>query len=445
LLSTNIIGAPFHSLKIFQAHCLASFPALDRAVLTMNDTFRLYVACYQHKHMWKHVWKMIRPMLSVQIIKDVEKFTSTYTIDHESVVSVLLYGTSTPPPGSSMGKAINEMQQFPQSGCSVLGMQNGNANHQHSSQNSVCIPGSENAAGNLTGGNLTGGNLTGVDELSRKQMEALISAYKDRKLLAYSAAQAAIQKQAERHPYKYLDLEHAMSCTVPSDFNTNESTTESIAESIAEIKLEGNFETAAESLVEGAAEKDIADGAAEKDIADGATESTESIVNNTTIGEDAKAGPGYDIQGTYYGTSGTADELIIEEILEGTAEGETVEETTLKRSPNMSLACMSSCRIVSCMDSGSNVQFDDMSLDVVHCDKALEACSPIDEDLNAEDLNAKCLDSEDCKVEDCKVEDCNAGGSSENGSEDDAEHENDPEYDDSSEDENVDEGGNVDG
>ena len=427
--------------------------------------------------MWKHVWKMIRPMLSVQIIKDVEKFTSTYTIDHESVVSVLLYGTSTPPPGSSMGKAINEIQQFPQSGCSVLGMQNGNANHQHSSQNSVCIPGSENAGGNLTGGNLTGGNLTvgnltggnltGADELSRKQMEALISAYKDRKLLAYSAAQAAIQKQAERHPYKYLDLEHAMSCTVPSDFNTNESTTESIAESIAEIKLEGNFETAAESLVEGAAEKDIADGA---------TESTESIVNNTTIGEDAKAGPGYDIQGTYYGTSGTADELIIEEILEGTAEGETVEETTLKRSPNMSLACMSSCRIVSCMDSGSNVQFDDMSLDAVHCDKALEARSPIDEDLNAEDLNAKCLDSEDCKVEDCKVEDCkvedckvedcnvedckvedckvedcNAGGSSENGSEDDAGHENGTEYDDGSEDdnvdedENVDEGGNVDG
>jgi hypothetical protein len=53
---------------------------------------------------------MVKPLLSVEIIKDVEKFTSTVTMDHESVVSVMLYGTVTPPVGGSLKGLIIKPQ-----------------------------------------------------------------------------------------------------------------------------------------------------------------------------------------------------------------------------------------------------------------------------------------------------------------------------------------------
>jgi hypothetical protein len=113
IISTSITGAPFHALKEFQRECLLSFPNIERVALTMNDIFRLYVASYQPKHLWKSIWKMIRPILSIQIIKDVEKYTSSHPMDHASTVSVLLYGSSNPPPGATLrGVRVSSSSSF---------------------------------------------------------------------------------------------------------------------------------------------------------------------------------------------------------------------------------------------------------------------------------------------------------------------------------------------
>ena len=73
----------------------------------MNEVFRLYVAAYQHRPVWKEVWKLVKPILSTQIIKDVEAFTNIHPMDCYSTVSVILYGTSVPPDGvMMMGKPV---------------------------------------------------------------------------------------------------------------------------------------------------------------------------------------------------------------------------------------------------------------------------------------------------------------------------------------------------
>ena len=66
----------------------------------MNEVFRLYVAAYQYKAVWKDVWKLVKPILSVQIIKDVEVFIHLNPMDSYSTASVILYGSSTPPHGA---------------------------------------------------------------------------------------------------------------------------------------------------------------------------------------------------------------------------------------------------------------------------------------------------------------------------------------------------------
>ena len=48
------------------------------------------------------VWKLVKPVLSTQIIKDVEAFVAAVPIDSQSTVSVMFYGTSKPPVGSTL-------------------------------------------------------------------------------------------------------------------------------------------------------------------------------------------------------------------------------------------------------------------------------------------------------------------------------------------------------
>lgn len=86
--------------------CLGGLPTLERIGITMSESFRLYVAAYQHRHVWKEVWKLIKPILSVQIIKDVEHFVSMRPMDCQSMVSIVRYGTCKPPAGSDMHAAF---------------------------------------------------------------------------------------------------------------------------------------------------------------------------------------------------------------------------------------------------------------------------------------------------------------------------------------------------
>lgn len=102
LNQTVIVGAPFPALQSFQNTCLVSLPAIERMGISMNEVFRLYVASYQHRVVWKEVWKLIKPVLSTQIIKDVEVFTNSHDMDCLSVSSVILYGYSKPPLGTTI-------------------------------------------------------------------------------------------------------------------------------------------------------------------------------------------------------------------------------------------------------------------------------------------------------------------------------------------------------
>ncbi len=79
----------------------------------MNDVFRLYVAAYQNKDIWKEVWKLIKPILSTQIIKDVENYVSLNPMDCYSTASVIMYGTCEPPEGAMIrGQVVGKLKDL---------------------------------------------------------------------------------------------------------------------------------------------------------------------------------------------------------------------------------------------------------------------------------------------------------------------------------------------
>lgn len=97
LHKTFLVGPPFPDLQTFRNVCLCNLPTVERENMTMNEVFRLYVAAYQHRNIWKEIWKQIKPILSTQIIKDVEQYVYKFPIDSNSVACVILFGTRIPP------------------------------------------------------------------------------------------------------------------------------------------------------------------------------------------------------------------------------------------------------------------------------------------------------------------------------------------------------------
>lgn len=62
--------------------------------LTLTQILHLYVAAYQKRDIWKSCWKRIYPVMSTQIARDVESFTSTTRFAVEPFMIILK--TSTP-------------------------------------------------------------------------------------------------------------------------------------------------------------------------------------------------------------------------------------------------------------------------------------------------------------------------------------------------------------
>lgn len=227
LMATNLVGAPFHFLKLFQTSCLVSFPALERAGLTMNDTLRLYIAAYQQKHIWKQVWKSVRPMLSIQIIKDVEKFVNSHAIDHESVISVILYGTSVPPVGASLkGQIIKSSFSTTSSTDRCIEDNSEEDRDKHACEDvsdtqSVCSSRSCNSS-----------KVWCIADLAETRKQATML-----------AAQRALAKQQKKRPYKYVF--NAASTSSHEDYSwkdTFENTIENTFENNLENTLENNLE-----------------------------------------------------------------------------------------------------------------------------------------------------------------------------------------------------------
>lgn len=81
---------PFPELIEFRRECFAGFAQKDSRGLTWLQILQLYVAAYQYAPIWTQCWTDVLPIISHQIICDVEKFTSTVAYNGEQVVDILI-------------------------------------------------------------------------------------------------------------------------------------------------------------------------------------------------------------------------------------------------------------------------------------------------------------------------------------------------------------------
>jgi hypothetical protein len=87
--NTRIVSEPFSELHVFREKCFNSFSMQQTAKLRLNDLLHLYLAAYQADCVWKQVWKSLFPVLSIQIIRDVESFVQQHPINHAHVMGMI--------------------------------------------------------------------------------------------------------------------------------------------------------------------------------------------------------------------------------------------------------------------------------------------------------------------------------------------------------------------
>jgi len=90
--SLRIIDEPFTELHDFRADCTGAFPMSQLGVMKLNDILHMYVCAYQNPLVWKEVWKRVAPMLSHQVIRDVESFTFKRPFNFEEVLGIMSRG-----------------------------------------------------------------------------------------------------------------------------------------------------------------------------------------------------------------------------------------------------------------------------------------------------------------------------------------------------------------
>lgn len=91
-LAMNV--APFEELNQFRTRCFLSFASHQKKNLSLTQVLKLYVAAYQTKIIWKQIWTSIFPVISPQIVRDVETFVSTTPFAVDPFVRILR--TSSP-------------------------------------------------------------------------------------------------------------------------------------------------------------------------------------------------------------------------------------------------------------------------------------------------------------------------------------------------------------
>jgi len=82
--------APFPEMTKFRRECFQSFPVTHVQRMDLSQILRLYVAAYQPITVWKEVWKQLVGVISVQIIRDCETFTSQNPLAEESVMRLIV-------------------------------------------------------------------------------------------------------------------------------------------------------------------------------------------------------------------------------------------------------------------------------------------------------------------------------------------------------------------
>jgi hypothetical protein len=89
ITSLHLQDVPFKELQEFRCEYMNAFPKSQLNNMHLNDLLHLYVCAYQNPKVWKDIWKMIIPLLSHQVIRDVEKFTSEKPFNFGAVISIL--------------------------------------------------------------------------------------------------------------------------------------------------------------------------------------------------------------------------------------------------------------------------------------------------------------------------------------------------------------------
>lgn len=81
---------PFPLLNLFRSRCFLSFAQSQVENMSYTQFLQLYLTVYQPGAGWKDIWKHLVGVLSVQIIKDCQKFTKENHIDEEAVMDILV-------------------------------------------------------------------------------------------------------------------------------------------------------------------------------------------------------------------------------------------------------------------------------------------------------------------------------------------------------------------
>lgn len=85
----SIQRAPFPELTLFIRSCFRAFPQKDIREMTLLKYMQLYIASYQHKDLWKQCWVRVHPLLSYQVIKDVEDFVAGTPFNQEAFIDLI--------------------------------------------------------------------------------------------------------------------------------------------------------------------------------------------------------------------------------------------------------------------------------------------------------------------------------------------------------------------
>ena len=89
IIQSRITQEPFNELHQFRDRCFQCFSVMQKSKLRLNDLLHLYMAAYQPNAVWKTIWKSIFPVLSIQIIKDVEAFVSQTEFNHSQIMQIV--------------------------------------------------------------------------------------------------------------------------------------------------------------------------------------------------------------------------------------------------------------------------------------------------------------------------------------------------------------------
>lgn len=80
---------PFPELSLFRNSCFRGIAVKHSSELTLQRIVQLYFCAYQNPDLWKECWKAVFPVLSYQIIKDVEEFVQKNPFNARAFVQLL--------------------------------------------------------------------------------------------------------------------------------------------------------------------------------------------------------------------------------------------------------------------------------------------------------------------------------------------------------------------